>query len=234
MNKSTKSHKPSSKRIASFIAGVKKRPSITLLSGVAIIAVIGTGLLFAPSAIHRKANVDNKASTPGISQVSIDGEAISPIHAVPTEQPAPAPSAEPEPNLDESARAPASSITYSPKCRGAGCVTKNPSYSILTNATITVAAGTTVGPFNASNSIGAPVSWSTPQYNGTGFGPYGFTRDSLGGATPTLQYYIRAESNVAPGTYTLYLSAIKSDTETLVRSTIAVTVTPAPTTEPMQ
>jgi len=159
-----------------------------------------------PAATLQVPTVDGE-TTPIIGTTSID---------------APVPSAEKKPDLETSAHASSGNTSYTPKCRGAGCVTANPGYSISTNNAITVMSGTVAGPFVASTSSGATVNWSTPQYNGTGFGPYGYTSGSMN--APSLQYFIRAESNVPPGTYTLYLSAIQSSTETLVRAAIAVTV----------
>ncbi len=157
---------------------------------------------------------------PTLQVPTIDGKATPIVGTSPIDSPAP--SSGKGPDLETSAHASSGNITYTPKCRGAGCVTANPGYSINTNSAITVMSGTAAGPFVASTSSGATVNWSTPQYNGTGFGPYGYTNGSMN--APSLQYFIRADPNVPSGTYMLYLSAMQSRTETLVRAAITVTV----------
>ena len=126
-------------------------------------------------------------------------------------------------------------ISYTPKCRGVGCPTANPAYSIVTNKSITVTAGTSAGPFTASTSNGWAVNWSGPGcmiYTTKcpfGFG-YGTGRETLA----TTHYYIRADQDVVPGSYTLVMSAIHSASETLVKTTLMVVVVPASSPAPSQ
>jgi len=112
-----------------------------------------------------------------------------------------------------------------PRCQGAGCPTANPSYSIVMNRSISIEAGTTAGPFTATTSNGSAVNWSTPVCMSGTTCPYGFTNAATGSSS-TFQYYLRAEQNVPPGNYTLYISTIQPATETIVKTTMTVTVSP--------
>lgn len=123
-------------------------------------------------------------------------------------------------------------VQYTPKCRGAGCPTANAAYSIVTNKTITVAAGTSAGPFTATTSNGWTVDWSTPTCLSGGRCPFGFGYGSLKGSS--LQYYIRADQDVPAGNYTMVMSAIHSASETLVRTTLTVSVVSPSSSSPTQ
>lgn len=204
----------------------KKRPLVTVLGILIVVGLLGAGS-YAGVTQLQNANVNLKDITEKSEkkeQLKITEE----IASVAT--PSPSPSPTPTPDINKGADLPGRTATYSPGCRGAGCPTANPNFSIITTRTIAVIAGTSVGPFTASTSDGSTVDWSTPQYNG-GLGPNGYnlTSNRVG---PSTEYYIRAEPSVAPGTYTLYMSAIKTSTQSLVKTTITVNVTPAPTTYP--
>ncbi len=198
-----------------------RQPVWAGITALLLIVVVG-GVVFVPRfTAEQNAQVREASSSSANPGITVDGAVTTITGTTPIESPAPP--TEPEPDLETSAHASSHNTAYTPKCRGAGCVTANPSYSIITDGAITVTAGSTAGPYTARTSTGAVVDWSTPQFNGPGVGPYGYTNSNLR-KTSSSQYYIRAESNIAPGTYTLYLSAIEGSSETLVRTAIAVTV----------
>jgi hypothetical protein len=203
---------------------MKKRPLVAVLSVVAIVALLGVGSyqLFGVK-FSQNANIDRKNEA--TKSVKDDSIKKSDQEITPVASPAP-PEVKPDDKpVPQKTTPTAPSSTQGKGC--AGCATPNPSFSIITTGSISVTAGSSVGPFTASTSNGSTVSWATPQYNG-GIGPQGYMLSGSYSA-PSLQYYIRAESNVAPGNYTLYMSAIHPGTQTNVKTTINVNVLPAPT-----
>lgn len=116
-----------------------------------------------------------------------------------------------------------------PRCRGVGCPTANPAYSIVVAKSFTVIAGTSAGPFTSTTSNGWAVHWSSPVCNSSTPCPYSFGYGDGRTATATNNFYLRAEANVPPGNYTLYMSALHPASETLVKTSVTVTVLAAST-----
>ncbi len=202
-----------------------KRSAITLVI-VSVVLSFGLFTYTHPTSTSlQTANVNvNTVTKPADDQLIVQPDAALGTIAVQT--------ATPDPNVTD--QPPTNRTSYSSQCQGVGCVTANPSFSIVTPRSFTVEAGSHVGPFAASTSSGASVNWTTPQYNGDGHGPSGYVMNSSDSAnTSTMQFYIGANPNVTPGSYTLYMSAIKTDEEAIVRTTITVNVT-APQTEQQQ
>ena len=115
------------------------------------------------------------------------------------------------------------------RCRGVGCPTANPAYSITVAKSFTVIAGTSAGPFTSTTSNGWAVHWSSPVCNSSTLCPYSFGYGDGRTATATNKFYLRAEANVPPGSYTLYMSALHPASETLVKASVTVTVLAAST-----
>lgn len=184
-----------------------------------MIVLLFVGLFQVPAVASLYANIvsNNEATAPEKKKLSDNIQTIAPT-------PTPSPSDDPiEAEAKEIDRKGVGTvITPTPACRGVGCPTANPKFSIITQKSFTLYAGSFIGPFTASTSDGSSVDWSGPTYV-SGFGPYSY---NLTGAHKgsTFEYYIRAESNITPGNYTLVMSVIQPSTESIVKTTVNVTV----------
>lgn len=200
-----------------------KRPLVTTLSTIAIVVLLSAGLFQVPGVASLYANITSNGDTiePAKKDLAdkVETLAVSPS-PTPSDDPVEAEAKE----IDK--KGVGSVITPTPACRGAGCPTANPKFSIITQKSFTVYAGSSIGPFTASTSDGSSVDWSGPTYI-AGFGPYSY---GLTGAYkgPTFEYYIRAESNIAPGNYALVMNVIQPSTESIVKTTVNVTVLAGP------
>ncbi len=118
----------------------------------------------------------------------------------------------------------------SPSTTGSGCPSTGcpnaTGFSINTTKSVSLTAGTSVGPFTASTSDGSKATWSTPAYNGAG--PYGYTNGGKLQDITSYEYYIRAEPYTPPGTYTLTFTALNTTTRKKATASITVTVLQRP------
>lgn len=215
---------------------IKKRPYIAIVAVVAVIAIgtisyqvyglTGVRTVQTNSELMKLDEKSKKNDSKDIDN-AMDSSIAAPVTVAPAQpkkEPV-TPKSSAGSTAQDKAGMTSSGVMSKPGCY-AGCATANPGFSIQTIRAVTVAVGGRTGTLTASTSNGASVKWTTPQYNDGGFGPFGYTMSTnLSG--PSLQYYIEAGQNVAPGTYTLYMSAIQGSTQTLVRTTIVVTVLPA-------
>lgn len=110
---------------------------------------------------------------------------------------------------------------------GAGCITcdNNPSYSIITSfKSTTMKAGSTIGPFTARTSDGSKVIWSTPA-SGKDWSPYSYINGTTFHNLSSITFFIRAETNVKPGTYQMQMTAVDGAKSTRARHFATITVT---------
>lgn len=216
------------KRTALF---VKRRPIVAGAVAVFVFALIGIGLYQAVGVTSSQiAKVGSKDASEKPVEAPVKKE-VTQVDSIASSSPTPTPSASTVPQpapVDKNSNPSSSNVAYNPNCRGAGCATPNPKYSIITEKSITVTAGSYVGPFKASTSTGVAVDWTGPQYD-NGVGPYGYAQNlSDMRGTANYPFYIRAEANVAPGNYTLRIGSVDKATQSIVKTTINVTVLAAP------
>lgn len=221
-------------KLKALKTAMRKRPIMSTVGVAAIVMLLSVGIYKLPGLAHNQnANVDT--AKPRVTK-SVKNEATK-VDEKPADsiqesaQPAAKEEASPKPKpaapVDPNAPAKnVGGVMSKPGCY-VGCTTPNPTFSIITNNSITVTVGTSAGPFTASTSNGSSVSWSTPTYTGAYNGVHGYA-NTLSHSAVTLEYFIRAEPNTPPGTYVLKLDALHPPTEQKVVTSISVNVV-APT-----
>lgn len=213
-------HKRAVKGVRSYYG---KRPIITLLGTAFVAIILVIGLFQVPGVASLCANIVSKDDSTEPAKKDLTDK-VETLAVTPSPSPSEDPIEAEAKEIDK--KGVGGVVTPTPACRGAGCPTANPKFSIITQKSFTVYDGSSIGPFTASTSNGSSVDWSGPTYV-SGIGPYsyGLTGSFKG---PTFEYYIRAEANVPPGVYTCVMSVIQPSTESIVKTTVDVTVLAGP------